>query len=513
MSRVKNTILNARINLIFYIASTFVAFFTRRIFLEYLGDEFIGLTGTIQGILGFLNLAELGIGTAIGFTLYKPLYEKDREEINRIISLFGFLYRKVGLFILSAGVLISFLFGIIFSGTSFSLLLIYYCFFAFLASSLIGYFLNYHQSLLNADQKEYILAGYLQSANLIRQLLQALLAIYFKNLYLWISLELIFSIIYSIIIRYKIKKVYPWLILNQKNDKSILKRYPKVITKIKQLFIHKISTFVTFGTDQLLIFALVNIQSVAFFGNYNLIFTQIGNLVNRLFSGTAASIGNLVAENNISQIQKVFWEMMGIRFFIAGSLFINLFFLVDYFIAIWLGDKYILDNSIILLMLINFFMVNIRAPIDNFIAAYGLFSDTWAPLTQLTINLIVSLIFGYYWGISGIMLGTVVSMFSIVILWKPYYLYSLGFKKSVLKNYWVTFLKLLMIFSISLLIIYLIDEKLIMQKSKTYKEWILYAFKINFLIITIYFPLMYFLDQGFKNIVLRFKGIILKINK
>lgn len=113
-SRVKKSFLNARMNLICYMASLIVAFFTRKVFLDQLGTEFIGLTGTLQSLLGFLNLAELGVGTAIGYVLYKPIFDDNKEKINEIISVFGYLYRCIGLVILGAGIILSLFLPLIF---------------------------------------------------------------------------------------------------------------------------------------------------------------------------------------------------------------------------------------------------------------------------------------------------------------------------------------------------------------------------------------------------------------
>ena len=124
-SRVKKTLLNVRVNLICYMFSVIVLFFTRGILLENLGTEFIGLTGTLQSLLGFLNLAELGVGTAIGYVLYKPIFDDDKVKINEIISVFGYLYRCIGLVILGAGIILSAFLPWIFPDTTFSWGVIY----------------------------------------------------------------------------------------------------------------------------------------------------------------------------------------------------------------------------------------------------------------------------------------------------------------------------------------------------------------------------------------------------
>jgi O-antigen/teichoic acid export membrane protein len=503
MSRVKFALKNIKFNLAFYLLYTLVGFFSRKIFLEYLGDEFVGLVGTLQGILGFLNLAELGIGTAIGFSLYKPLFDQDRAQLNKIISLMGYLYKRVALVVLGIGVICSLFFGHFFAGTPFSLILILYCFYAFLLSSLLGYLVNFHQSLLQADQKEYVITVYLQSSNIIRLILQTALAYYYSNLYLWVSMELFFSVVYSIIIRQRLKKHYPWLEFSRKANKEVFSEFKDILTKIRQVFVHKISSFITYGTDKLLVFVLVNIQSVAYFGNYLLIFTMLQNVVVNLFSGINAGVGNLIAENNPKQIEKVFWEMMTLRFFTAGFTALNAYYLIDSFISIWIGDKYVLDQDISLLMAFNYFVVVARLPIDSFLTGYGLFKDTWAPVLEIVLNLAISIICGMIWGIKGILLGTAISVTGILVLWKPYYLFNAGFKLNFLKKFWPHFIKLVLAFVVPTLIIGYFRKILWLTVPSTYLEWVIHAFQLNILIFVILTPFMFFLGKGFNDLLNR----------
>ena len=138
-SRVQKSLLNAKVNLIFYVLTLFLSFFSRKIFLDCLGADFVGLTGTLMNLLGFLNLAELGIGAAIGYVLYKPLFDKDQERICEIISVFAYLYRWIGFIILGLGCLLACFLPLIFPDTGIELGVIYAVYIAFLASSLIGY--------------------------------------------------------------------------------------------------------------------------------------------------------------------------------------------------------------------------------------------------------------------------------------------------------------------------------------------------------------------------------------
>lgn len=513
MSRVSKSLKNAKVGAFFFLISIFVQFFSRKIFLDYLGDEFIGLTSTLRSILGFLNLAELGIGTAIGYALYKPIFEQNHVEINKIIALLGLLYRRIGLFILGSGIIVSLFLPYFFGDTPFSIGVIYFTFFSFLSSSLLSYFFNYHITLLEADQKGYVVQVYFQSMNILRLLIQSLIAYYLQSFYVWMIMELLFSIALSFILRIKIKQHYPWLLISSNERASLIKEYPEIIKKVKQLFIHNIGSFVKDGTDNILVYVLINVQSVAVFGNYQLIFSNLMSLIKVVFAGTGAGIGNLVAENDKDNIDKVFWEMMAIQFFIAGFFSMAIYYLINPFITLWVGEDYVLEELITFLMIGNFFISLVRSPVQYFINAYGLFSDTWAPAFEVLINLIVSIIFGSLWGISGIMFGTFISLLTIVMFWKPYFLYVKGFKRNVW-NYWKGFATLLIVFSVSAIIVSNIYNNLFNHDNLSFFSWCINAIKLTIVISIIYGLLLYISSQGFRDFYNRALRLVRnKINK
>ena len=191
MSRVALTLKNAQIALIFQLIYIAIQFFSRNIFLENLGDEFIGAVETLKSILQFLNLSELGIGIAVGFTLYKPIYDNNKEKINEIVGYLGFLYKRIGFFVFGASLLLLLFFPLFFKETSINITTIIFLFFALLISNLLSYFFAYYTFLLQADQKSYINVTISQSVFILRLFLQSLVLIYFKSVMLWILLELL----------------------------------------------------------------------------------------------------------------------------------------------------------------------------------------------------------------------------------------------------------------------------------------------------------------------------------
>lgn len=444
--RVHKSVLNAEVNLLFYFLTLFLAFFSRKIFLDCLGSEFIGLTGTLGNILGYLNLAEFGITASVGYFLFKPLQSDNHQEIQDILSLLGFLYHRIGLIILTVGILISFFFPLIFTNANLNLSIIYFAFYSFLGSSLIGYFINYRQTLLSADQKNYLVAIYFQSAKIVRIILQIYLAYHYRNLYLWVGVEFMFGILGCIILNWKINKEYPWLHVNKNNGRYLIKKYPEIIAKTKQVFIHKIKDFVLVKSDELFIFLFVSLKMVAYYGNYMIVISKLISLFYSMTGSIGASIGNLVAEGDKDKMMNVFWELTTIQHSVAAILSFALYSFLEPFIAHWLGAEYIMDHRILILLIFYIYITNSRQSVDGFNFAHGLYADVWAAWTELIINVTVTILCGLKWGIIGILIGKLASLVPIIVLWKPYYLFTSGFKKSVtiywkgvMRNYIISF--------------------------------------------------------------------------
>ena len=501
-NRVHKSILNAKVNLVFYFLFLILAFFSRKIFLDCLGTEFIGLTGTLENILGYLNLSELGITASIGYFLFKPLQANDHDKIGEVLSLLGYIYRWIGVFIFVGGVFVSMFFPIIFAEANISMVVIYFAFYSLLGSSLIGYFINYRQQLLYSDQKGYVVAIYMQSARLIKTILQIFLAYYYRNLFVWIGIEFLFSIISCIILNWKIGKEYPWLKVNKSQGKELLKHYPEIITKTKQLFIHKIKDFALKKSDELFIFFFVSLKTVAFYGNYMIIITKLTSFFGAASGDIGSSIGNLVAEGNKSKIIKVFWEFTTIQHTIAATLCFSLYTLLEPFVAHWLGEEYIMDHRILVLLIIYVYISNSRNSVDNFNYAYGLYADVWSAWAELIINISITIICGIKWGIIGILLGKIISLMAIVVLWKPYYLFSAGFNepiseywKNVFKNYAVSMFS----FGISLFFTKLIP----FNPYNNIYEWIGYATITMCIFLVIEITANILIIQGAKDIALR----------
>lgn len=436
----------------FYAINLLLQFFSRKIFLEYLGEDILGLNTTAMNLLQFLNLAELGISTAVGFTLYAPIAHKDKDTINEIITLQGKLYKRIAFMILGGACVLMAFFPMIFHKITLPMWYAYASFGVLLFSSLLGYFYNYRQVILSASQQDYKIQYSFKTVHLIKVVVQIFVIKYAAFPYLWwLILEGGFAVLSSVSLTWMTKKTFPWLKDVKLPFKILRKKYPEFSKKIKQLFIHKIGTFVLTQSSPIIIYAYTTLATVTYYGNYLIIITGVQQLMSAIFNSLTAGVGNLVVQSDLKKIWSVFDELFSIRFFISAVICFVVYQVTPYFITAWIGKEYVMSDVTLLLMVITLFINLTRYTVETFINAYGLYQDVLAPAVEAALNIGLSVLFGYLWGLNGILLGVVVSLVVIVLFWKPYFLCTRALR-GYLKSYIWVYLKHILIFAASWII-------------------------------------------------------------
>lgn len=424
----------------FYVINLALQFFSRKIFLEYLGSEILGLNTTAMNLLQFLNLAELGISSAVGFTLYKPIHDGDRQTINEIVTLQGHLYRRIAWMIIAGAAVLMCFFPWIFAKMELPLWYAYASFGVLLFSALLGYFVNYRQIVLSASQQDYKVIYSYKSVMILKVAFQMFAVWRLPYGYVWwLVFETLFAAIASWTLHRMTVKTFPFLKPVGESFGVLRARYPEFTTKIKQLFFHKIGSFALTQSSPIIIYAYASLNTVTLYGNYILITAGLQSLVSAIFNSMGAGVGNLVAEGNRDKIIGVFDELFSIRFLIAATLCYCTYTLTPPFISLWIGPQYLLPNSTLLLVVGLLFISLIRLTVDNFINAYGLFSDIWAPATEAALNIGLSILLGLFYGLNGIITGVIISQIVIILLWKPYFLFTRGLTGFLIR-YWRTFI-------------------------------------------------------------------------
>ncbi|MDE6644105.1 MAG: sugar transporter [Muribaculaceae bacterium] len=507
-SKTAKSVKNGLVAMLFFVITIFIQFFSRKIFINGLGTDILGLNSTLANMLEFLNLAELGVGTAIGFSLFKPLSSNDYKSTNEIITFQGLLYRKIAYIILVCAITLSCFFPLIFENSGLPIWYAYASFYTMLFSAIVGYFFNYRQVILSASQQEYRIIYSYRLTQLIKVVLQ-MIAVYYSNFgYLWwLILEVVFVIISSIALHFTTQKAFPYLKNSSLTYKELSLKYSELRSKIKQLFFHKIGSFALYQSSPLIIYAFISLNEVTLYMNYMLISAGIVQLFNAMYNGVSAGVGNVVAQGNRDYSKTIFNEIFSLRFVSSWIVFVTFFMIAGSFVTSWIGAKYILPMSTTILIGISLFLNLIRYTVDIFIQANGVYGDIYAPIAEAIINLTLSILLGYIWGLNGILLGIIISQIVIVILWKPYYLLS----KYTLIKFHRYLLKLLSHFSVAIictipsLIIYHLIE--IHVDTTGFISFVLLTLSIS-VCLTIFNGLGFYITfSSFKNALHRLKSI------
>lgn len=493
-SRTQRGIKNSKVAMLYYILSMALGFISRKVFIEHLGADVLGLNSTAQNLLGFLNLAELGIGSAIAFTLYKPLAQNDHHTIREIITVQGWLYRKISTIVAIGAIVLMCFFPLIFKSMDLPIWYAYASFGIYLYSSLLTYYTNYKQIILSANQEEYKITYSYKLVLLFQTFAQILAISYFANGYIWwLVIQFVFSTIAAWNLNRIIRKDYPYLRISLSEGRLLSKKYPVIIQKVKQLFIHKFAGFVLTQTSSLIIYAYTSLFMVAVYGNYMLIVNSITMMFTAIFNGVTAGVGNLVAEGEKKHILDVFEELFSSRFLCVSTFVFCIYKLSASFMTLWLGEKYVFGDLIVIEILIIMYIVLTRTTIDAFISAYGLFRDVWAPIVEATLNLSLSVVLGYYYGIKGILLGVILSLLIIVKGWKPYFVFKNAFHIPY-ASYVLMYVKHLLVFAASCFICNTCYKYILINNVRNYTDWfinsvivfctfsiVLYAFMFAFI--------------------------------
>lgn len=510
-SRTSNSIRNSYTALFYNVVTIVFGFFSRKIFIDTLGAEVLGLNTTASNLLNFLNLAELGIGSAVAFTLYMPIAKDDKETISEIIAVQGWLYRRIAYLVLGGSAILFCFFPFIFAKIELPLWYAYASFIVLLFSSLLGYFVNYKQIILSASQQEYKINHSVQGVKIVKVIIQ-IVGLYFLQwgYIFWLCLEVIATFLTALLLNYVVRRDFPWLKNRIKEGHLLIKKHTLVISKIKQVFFHKIGGFALGQTTPLVIYAYLSLTMVAVYGNYMLVIGGIILLNNALNNGLGAGVGNLISEGNQDRILLFFREYTAARFCFATIVSICLFFLSNSFMQIWFGGEYLLDNVTLNLIVLNCFITLTRTN-DAFISGYGLFGDIWAPLIEAILNVGLSILLGHYFGLPGILTGVLISLFIVIVCWKPYYLFAKGFCLPI-RIYVIIFLKNNVLVLLSVAICYLLNSY-VSNEPTTITHWCILAVKTFILCSVVIISIFQLLSADFRIFSKRVINIINEYSK
>lgn len=429
-SRTQYSARNTTVAMVARVVAIFMGFFTRVVFTHTLSEDYVGVNGLFTDILNVLALSELGIGTAITYALYKPISEKDIEKQKSLMRLYRSFYRVVAIFVLVAGLLvIPFMDVLIKNQPKVDYLILLYL--MYLANSVISYLLVYKRTLIDAYQLSYIGVLYQTFFLILQNVLQIIVLLTTRNFVLFVGLLIGCTICNNICISKKADKMYPFL--KDKDVQPLDKEEQKsIFQNIKAMLMHKVGNVVVTNTDNLLISSLVGIVSVGIYSNYFLVIGSVRQVLNQAFQGITASVGNLGVEESKERIKRIFDASFFIGQWLFGFAAICLFEILTPFVELSFGEQYVFNKEITFVLCLNFYLTGMRQATLVFRDSLGLFwYDRYKSLAEAIINLVVSLILGYHYGVLGIFLGTMVSTITTSLWVEPYMLFKHRLKAPV----------------------------------------------------------------------------------
>lgn len=438
MSRTNYTVKNIAYNYLNMLIGNILSFVNRSIFIYALGATFLGLNGLFTNILSMLSMAELGIGAAINYSLYKPLALNDIGLVSKLMSFYKSTYRIIGAIVAGFGIIIIPFLKYFIKGAE-NIDNLYIMYLLFLADAVSSYYLTYKTTLIYADQKTYKLIPTTIKTAVVSNILQVIVLLLYKDFLIYLTTKIIMSFLQRYILNRFITKMYKYI--NFRSREKIPQQELSVIKRnIAGIMIGRIGDFCINGTDNIVIAAYINVQTVGIYSNYYMIISLVQQLISLIFSSTTASLGNLMLSDNKQKRIETFNIMNFIAFWIFGWTMICLLILSDNFVFIWIGKEYLISKGVLLIVLINYYLVGMRIPLGTILIAGGVnYPGRYMGLVQSAVNLIVTITLVKSWGLIGVFIGTLVSSITVASWVRPYLAYKYILESSV-KEYFKNFI-------------------------------------------------------------------------
>ncbi len=411
-------------------ATALMSFVLRTIFIRHLSEELLGVNSLYTNILSILSMAELGIGTALNFALYRPVAQGDTEKIKSYMQMYRKAYTVIALVVAGIGLSIApflkYLIkdpGAITTGEMTGYYLI------FLFNTVSTYFVSYKYSLCNAEQRNYIQTNINTVTKIIVSLLQVAVIILTGNFLWYLLTDMFVQLAQKVFVSRYLNRRYPYL-----RDKNVTplssEESGEVWRKTKALVLHKVGDVARLQTDSLIISSFIAVAMSGMVDNYNLVINAVTNFVNIIFNSVISGFGNLIATESKQRQYELFRVYRFFASWVYGFAVTGFFVLLTPLIRLWLGESWVLPEAAVALILMDLYFKGDRIVLSNYKTAAGVFEqDKYLALIQGAVNLVLSIWLVQEIGLAGIYVGTVISGL-IANVTKPVIIYRVCFDRS-----------------------------------------------------------------------------------
>ena len=419
--RTKKASLNIVFGIINRVIITIIDFAVRTYIIRYFGLDLLGLNALFVNIIQCLSLAELGMSQVLIFSFYKPLAENNNKKVNALVIFYKKIYSKIALAVLVMALcIIPFLDNMLDTSIPFGQVVI--IFFLFVIETCSSYLFVYKIAVLLADQKSYIVSLYSGIIYLISAVLQLMAIVFFRNYILYMLIKILFGILNNFYISRVATKTYH---LEEKTIELEKSERKNIYDIVKAGFVYKICAILLNSTDNIILSLVSGIRAVGLLSNYTNIITILSSYIVLIFQSFTAGIGNLVVVESREKKREVFEKILYMSHWFSIVFPLSILFLINDFIQLWVGEEYILGNDTVILRAFVMYLSMIMQPIFVFREALAMYCKTkYVMLTAAIINIITSLILGEYYGVNGVLLGTVIAMITTYVWYEPWLLYK-----------------------------------------------------------------------------------------
>ena len=434
IERTKNATRNIFFGVILKIYQILIPFLMRTAMIYLMGVQYLGLNSLFSSILQVLNLAELGVGSAMVYSMYKPITEDDEVKICGLMQLYKTYYRIIGSIIAVIGIVLTPFVPKLINGDVPGGLNVYILYLLNLTATVFSYWLfAYKNSILLAHQRTDVVSKVTLVTNTVQYGVQFLVLLFLKDYYVYVLIALLTQILTNIATAIVSNKLYPRYKANGKLPKEEVR---SINIRIKDLFTAKLGGVVVSSADTIVISAFLGLTVLAVYQNYYFVLTSVIGFITVIFTSCTAGIGNSLIvetkEKNFNDLNKFTFLISWISG-ICSCCFLGIY---QPFMKLWVGEDYLLPFSAVICLVVYYYIYEINQLLNLYKDAGGIWhEDRFRPLITAIANLCMNLIMIQFWGIYGVLLSTVLSMLFIGMPWLFHNLFTTIFEKHQLRPY------------------------------------------------------------------------------
>lgn len=435
----KKGLLNVFVSIVFKVMILIASILVRRFLIRYIGNGINGLNSLYASILDFLAVAELGVGVAITYCMYKPIVEGDTNKVSALYGLFTKTYLIIGGIIFVGGCILMSALPYLAKDYQSLDVNLYLTFGLMLTSVVLSYLFSSKTSLINAYKNNYITTIIFSCGTLVQYGLQVVVLIYTKSFVWFLICRIIAMALQWLATEIVTRVKYKNIIRNKQSVDTQTKK--EIIKNIKAMFMHKIGGVLVNTADSLIISAFIGLIILGKYSNYTTIMFAMTGVINLFFSPLTSVIGHMCVDEDKLQVKKYFNFFHTFNYVLGMVFFLGYYAVIDNLITILFDSGLELAKSISFVITLNYFIQFMRQSSLLFRDATGTFyNDRWKPLIEGVVNIGLSILFVFIfpegYNVVGVIVATIITNIFICHIVEPYVLYKYALRTSV-KGYYI----------------------------------------------------------------------------